>query len=114
MSDCQVFCSLPLGRSGKAGLRACDDIVHTHMYICVYIYTYIYIHIHIYIYIYYICRQWMKLNMGLDVSQDGLQCSGFTDTWGIPNFNHHLFSSLSNPGFKCFSEQLQDHQYLRY
>ena len=101
MSDCQVFCSLPLGRSGKAGLRACDEIVHTHMYICVYIYI-------------YICRQWMRLNMGLDVSQDGLQCSGFTDTWGIPNFNHHLFSSLSNPGFKCFSEQLQDHQYLRY
>lgn len=56
----------------------------------------------------------MKLNMGLDVSQDGLQCSGFTDTWGIPNFNHHLFSSCSNPGFKCFSQQLQDHQYLRY
>ena len=99
MSDCQVFCSLPLGRSGKAGLRACDEIVHTHICIYVYIYT---------------CRQWMRLNMGLDVSQDGLQCSGFTDTWGIPNFNHHLFSSLSNPGFKCFSEQLQDHQYLRY
>ena len=101
MSDCQVFCSLPLGRSGKAGLRACDDIVHTHTHICMYIYT-------------HICRQWMRLNMGLDVSQDGLQCSGFTDTWGIPNFNHHLFSSSSNPGFKCLPEQLQDHQYLRY
>ena len=80
-----------------------DGCMHACMHGCMYVCMYV-----------CVCRQWMRLNMGLDVSQDGLQCSGFMDTWGVPNFNHHLFSSSSKPGFKCFSEQLQDHQYLRY
>ena len=57
MSDCQVFCSLPLGRSGKAGLRACDDIVHTHTHICIFIFIYIYVCIVLYcIVLYCICE----------------------------------------------------------